>query len=142
MMRNAPCADGWLGPRLRNMKSSFSVPRFIPQSSGLKVSASISSSSFCLVSSWIELGGACRIVFTQRVPFPRLRHHDARQVRVAIEGNTKHFPGFALVPVSIREYFGQSRNMEIVFSQCHLEHDVAITLDGDQMVENGKIRGR
>ncbi len=29
IIRNAPCAGGWFGPRLRNMKSSLSVPRFI-----------------------------------------------------------------------------------------------------------------
>ncbi len=89
----------------------------------------------------VELCGARRIIFTQRVPFPGLRHHDARQVRVAIKGHAEHLPGFALVPVGVREDFGQRRQVQIVLRQRHLEHDVAVTFDRQKMVENGKIRG-
>src|SRR5690606_21954763 len=32
--RNAPCADGWFGPKFRNMKSSSALPRFIPNLQG------------------------------------------------------------------------------------------------------------
>lgn len=31
--------------------------------------------------------------------------------------------------------------MQIVFRQRHLEHDVAVAIDRDQVIENGKIRG-
>ena len=31
--------------------------------------------------------------------------------------------------------------MQIVFRQRHLEHDVAVAVDRNQMIENGKIRG-
>jgi NADH:ubiquinone oxidoreductase subunit C len=31
--------------------------------------------------------------------------------------------------------------MQIVFRQRHLEHDVAVAVDGNQVIENGKIRG-
>ena len=89
----------------------------------------------------VELGGARRIIFTQRVTFPGRRHHDATQVRVTIEGNAKHFPGFTLIPVGVGEQFGEGRQMQIVFRQRHLEHDVAVAIDGDQVIENGKIRG-
>ena len=90
----------------------------------------------------IEFGSARRIVFTQRVAFPGRRHHDAAQIRVAIEGHAKHFPGFTLIPVGVGEQFGESRQMQIVFRQRHLEHDVAVAVDRNQMIENGKIRGR
>ena len=90
----------------------------------------------------IEFGGARRVVFTQRVAFPGRRHHDATQVRVAVKGDAEHFPGFTLIPVGVREKFGQRRYVQIVFRQRYLEHDVAVAVDGDQVVENGKIRGR
>ena len=76
----------------------------------------------------IEFGSACRVVFTQRVAGPGLRHHDARQVWVAVEGHAEHFPGFTLVPVGVREKFGDRRQMHVVFRQCHLEHDIRITV--------------
>ncbi|MNQ85803.1 hypothetical protein D3C85_1009790 [compost metagenome] len=76
----------------------------------------------------VEFGGACRVVFTQRVAGPGLRHHDARQVRVAIEGHTEHFPGFTLIPVSVREKFGERWQAHVVFRQCHLEHDIPIAV--------------
>ncbi|MNC64578.1 hypothetical protein D3C75_1147950 [compost metagenome] len=76
----------------------------------------------------IEFSGARRIIFTQRVTSPRRRHHDARQVRVAIESHAKHFPGLTLIPVSVREQFGDGRQMHVVFRQCHLEHDIRITV--------------
>ncbi|MNP04896.1 hypothetical protein D3C76_968330 [compost metagenome] len=90
----------------------------------------------------IELGGARRIILTQRVAFPGLRHHDARQVRVAVEGNTEHFPGFTLIPVGIRENLGCCGHVQVFFRQRHFQHDVAIAFDRNQMVENRKIRGR
>ncbi|MNC25778.1 hypothetical protein D3C75_738780 [compost metagenome] len=90
----------------------------------------------------IELGGTRRVVFTQRMAFPRWRHHDARQVRVTIKGNAKHFPCFTLIPVRVREQFGYRWHVQVVFRQRHLEHDVAIAIDRNQVVENGKIRGR
>ena len=89
----------------------------------------------------IEFGGARRVVFTQRVAFPGRRHHDATQIWVAIEGNTKHFPGFTFIPVGVGEQFGEGWQMQIVFRQRHLEHDVAVAVDGNQVIENGKIRG-
>ena len=76
----------------------------------------------------IEFGGARRVVFTQRMPFPGRRHQQTRQVRVAVKRDTKHFPGFTLVPVGVREEFGKRRHMQVVFRQCHLEHDVAIAV--------------
>ena len=88
----------------------------------------------------IEFGGARRIIFTQRVAFPGVRHHDATQIRVAVEGNAKHLPGFTLIPVGVREEFGKGRHVQIVFRQCHLEHDIAVAIDRNQVVENGKIR--
>ena len=88
----------------------------------------------------IEFGGARRVVLAQRVPFPGLRHHDARQVRVAVEGDAEHFPGFALIPVGVREYLGRRGHVQVFFRQRHLQHDVAVALDGNQMVENGEIR--
>ena len=36
-----------------------------------------------------EFGSARRVIFTQRVTFPGLRHHDAAQVRVTVECNAK-----------------------------------------------------
>ncbi len=89
----------------------------------------------------VEFGRARRIIFTQRMAFPGLRHHDARQVRVAFDINTKHLPGLTLVPVGVREKFSEGRHAQVVFRQRHLEHDIAITLNGNQVVENGKIRG-
>ena len=89
-----------------------------------------------------EFGSARRVIFTQRVTFPGLRHHDAAQVRVTVESNAKQIPGFTLIPVSVREQFGEGRYVQVVFCQRHLQHDVAVTIDRNQMVENGKIRGR
>ena len=76
----------------------------------------------------VEFGGACRVVFTQRVAGPGLRHHDARQMGVAVEGHAEHFPGFTLVPVSVWEKFGDRRQMHVVFRQCHLEHDIRVAV--------------
>ena len=76
----------------------------------------------------IEFGCTRRVVFTQRVAGPGLRHHDARQMRVAVEGHAEHFPGFTLIPVRVREKFGDRRQMHVVFRQCHLEHDIRITV--------------
>ena len=89
----------------------------------------------------IEFGGARRVVFTQRMALPGMWHQQARQVRVTFDINTKHFPGFTLIPVGVREQFGEGRHTQIVFRQCHLEHDIAIAFNGNQVVENGKIRG-
>ncbi|CDK44692.1 hypothetical protein [Escherichia coli IS1] len=89
-----------------------------------------------------EFGSARRVIFTQRVTFPGLRHHDAAQVRVTVESNAKQIPGLTLIPVSVREQFGEGRYVQVVFCQRHLQHDVAVTIDRNQMVENGKIRGR
>ena len=77
----------------------------------------------------VKFGCARRVVFTQRVAFPGRRHHDAAQIRVTIEGHAKHLPGFTLIPVGVREQFGEGRQMQIVFRQCDLEHDVAIAVD-------------
>ncbi len=76
----------------------------------------------------VEFGGARRIVFTQRVTRPGWRHHDARQVRVAVEGHAEHFPGFTLIPVGVREKFCEGRQMHVVFRQCHLEHDIRVAV--------------
>ena len=76
----------------------------------------------------IEFSRTCRVVFTQRMAGPGLRHHDARQMRVAVEGHTEHFPGFTLVPVGVREKFCERRQMHVVFRQCHLEHDIRIAV--------------
>ena len=90
----------------------------------------------------IELGSTRRVIFTQRMAFPALWHHDTCQVWVPNDINTEHFPGFALIPVGVGKQPGDGRNMQIVFGQCHLEHDVAITFNRNEMVENRKIRGR
>ena len=89
----------------------------------------------------IKFGRTRRVVFTQRMTFPGMRHQQTRQVRVTFDIDAKHFPGFTLIPVGVREQFGESRYAQIVFRQSHLEHDIAIAFNGDQVIENGKIRG-
>lgn len=68
----------------------------------------------------VKFGCARRVVFTQRVAFPGRRHHDAAQIRVTIEGHAKHLPGFTLIPVGVREQFGEGRQMQIVSDNATL----------------------
>ena len=49
-----------------------------------------------------HLGGARRMILSQRMPCPAPRHQDALQVRVAGKGDSEHVPYFALVPVRRR----------------------------------------
>ena len=62
----------------------FGVLRFVRQSKGA------------------HLRGACRMVLTQRMPRPRPRHENARQMRMLVEDDTKHIPHLALIPVGRR----------------------------------------
>ncbi|KPC00018.1 Uncharacterized protein AC506_1613 [Pseudomonas syringae pv. maculicola str. M6] len=90
----------------------------------------------------VELGCAGREVLAQRVTFPGRRHHDAAQVRVAREVDTEHVPDFALVPVGIRPDAGDGRHAQVAFGQRHLDHHVAVSLDRQQVIENGEVGTR
>ncbi len=88
----------------------------------------------------IELGGPRGIVLAQRVPLPVVGHQHALGQRVAIEVDAVHVEHFPLVPVGIGEDAGRGRQAEVVRRKRHLEHHIAVTVDGQQVVENGEVR--
>src|SRR6266567_1525508 len=47
-----------------------------------------------------HLRSTCRMFLAQRMPRPRPRHENARQMRVLVEDDTKHVPHLTLVPIS------------------------------------------
>lgn len=63
-------------------------------------------------------------------------------MRMAVEGDAKQVKGFPLIPVGVGEQAGHRRQVQVLFGQGHLEHNIAITIDGDQVVEHGEIRRR
>ena len=90
----------------------------------------------------IKFSGARRVILAQRVTFPRGRHHDPRQVRVAAEVDAIEVPDFALVPVGVGPDAGDAGHIQITFAQGDLEHDVAVTRQRHQVIEHGEIRIR
>src|SRR6476469_5535971 len=121
--RSTPCVDGWFGPKLMRITSSFvwsdsGMTRRVGTGEGIREPSycapfTIGQARVCLsgaiVTVSVSLGvreadglAAERIVLAQRVPFPVVVHDQALQVRVAVEADCHQVELLALVPVGGR----------------------------------------
>ena len=90
----------------------------------------------------VEFGGACRMVLAQRMPLPGPRHHDALQVRVAVEDDAVEIPHLAFVPVCIGPDAGRGGQAQIICRESDLDAHVAVTFRGQQMIEDAEVCSR
>ncbi|MNS46032.1 hypothetical protein D3C72_785150 [compost metagenome] len=90
----------------------------------------------------IELGGAGRVVLAQRVSLPALGHHDAGEMGVTVEGDAHQIPDFPLVPVGVGEVAADGGQVQIALHQRHLQHHIGVTVDGDEVIEDGEVAAR
>ncbi len=89
----------------------------------------------------VEFGRARRIIFARRMALRGFAaHHDARRVRGGLRYQYKHLPDIRSYQLALGKSLVKV-GAQVVSDNATLEHDIAITLNGNQVVENGKIRG-
>src|SRR6185437_17129065 len=121
------------------MKSSSSCVRFIPQSSGRKRNASCSASCFSSEVEGTHFSRPRRMILTQWMASPGLRHQNAGQVRMILKHDAKHVPYFALIPVGGCPDIGSSIQCEVVALEWYFDSDIFVAIEGQQMVNNGEV---
>ena len=91
---------------------------------------------------WLEFGRARGVILAQRMAFPGRRHHDAAQIRVAVEHDAEHVPDFALVPVGVGPDAGRGRGGQVVVEQRYLEPDLGHRRQTQQVIDDREVAGR
>src|ERR671915_329533 len=79
------------------------------------------------------------MILAQRMPYPGRRKQEAPQVRMALEADAEEIPDLPLVPVRCGPDIGDGRQRGRVPRERHLEADVLIVREGQQLVDDGKI---
>ena len=87
----------------------------------------------------IHLGGAGRVLLAQGVPLPKGWRKDAVEIRMAFEVDPEHVVGLALVPIGGGPNGGQARQAAVAIGQRHLDAQIRILLQGDQVVEHREV---
>src|ERR1700687_484708 len=63
---------------------------------------------------WAHFGRPSRMILTQWMPSPSLRHQNPGQMRMILEHDAKHVPYFALIPVGRWPDIGSGIQSEVV----------------------------
>ncbi len=81
-----------------------------------------------------------RIIFSERIPDPVIRHQDSLQVRVVIELHPEHIVYFPFVPVGCLPYRGDGIDPGVLFRHSRLDPD-AVPMEGrDEIIDNLESR--
>src|SRR3974390_852520 len=91
----------------------------------------------CAPSSAVPLD---RIVFAQRMAFPVFRHHDAREVGMLIEADSKQVEDFALKEIRSRPDGDERIDARVTAREFHLQAHVLLVWNGKQLVHDFKPR--
>src|SRR6185312_1342199 len=70
---------------------------------------------------------------------PCRRHKDPPQMRMSIEDDAKHVPGFALVPVRGRPEIRHRGERRPVAGKWDFDANVRVSLVGKQVIDDGKV---
>ena len=87
----------------------------------------------------VHLRGAGRMLLAQRMPFPQGRRENAVKVRMAFEVDPEHVVGLALVPIGSRPNGGEARQVAVTLRQRHLDAQIRILRQGNQVVEHREV---
>src|ERR1044072_7399395 len=79
------------------------------------------------------------MLLTQRVTFPVFGHETPARKRVALETNSEHIPDFPLGPGGGRPEVGDALVGRILSLERHLETDVLVPTDGEELIEERKF---
>ena len=61
---------------------------------------------------------------------------------MAVEGDAEHIPGFALIPARRRPEFRDTGEGEAVLLERDFDPDIVVALEGEQVVDDGKVAVR
>src|SRR6185503_3368483 len=126
--RSTPCVEGCCGPMLSVMSSVTTPPSESERCTSTSNPARLIASS-CLEQALSR--GRDAVVFlrlheilAKRMSRPVLRHQDAAEVRMVLEGHAQEVEHLALLPVGGAPHVRDRRNDRVVAARVHLEHEV------------------